>query len=266
MIINDLKKIGIGLFSMACLLACGIASTPSQAQVVGLDNWFNKETHAKTGLPFHYLWNDSADSGYSRWGEIFIKQGATLVTLHQPDVKTLKPVDIYIIVDPDSTSENPVPNYILPDDIRTIKGWVKKGGVLILLANDWKHCGLTHLNKLSKRFGMTFNQGMLHPVVNNQYEMGAFTRLPDHPVFAGVNKIFLKEVASIHLSGNARAVLEENDQVIMAECNYGKGFVFAVGDPWIYNEYIGHDRLPADFENRKAAENLTGYLLQQVKH
>ena len=50
MIINDLKKVGSVFFSIACLLACGMASTSSQAQVVGLDNWFNKETHAKTGL------------------------------------------------------------------------------------------------------------------------------------------------------------------------------------------------------------------------
>jgi unsaturated rhamnogalacturonyl hydrolase len=41
--------------------------------------------------------------------------------------------------------------------------------------------------------------------------------------------------------------------------------VVAIGDPWIYNEYIDHDRLPADFENRKAAENLTDYLLKNAK-
>jgi len=40
---------------------------------------------------------------------------------------------------------------------------------------------------------------------------------------------------------------------------------FAIGDPWIYNEYIDHDRLPESFENRKAAENLTELLLSYAK-
>jgi unsaturated rhamnogalacturonyl hydrolase len=48
----------------------------------------------------------------------------------------------------------------------------------------------------------------------------------------------------------------------MAEGKYGKGFVFAVGDPWIYNEYIDHKYLPQSFDNLKAANNLVDYLLQ----
>ncbi|MFO7369893.1 MAG: DUF4350 domain-containing protein [Bacteroidales bacterium] len=258
------KKLIIGFIGIWFALFLG---QPCKAQVtVGLDNWFNRETHSKTGLPFHYLWNDSADSGFSRWGDIFRQQGAQLATLEKPDKTSLKNVDVYIIVDPDSTAETPVPNYIMPDDINTIERWVKKGGVLVLMANDYKHCGLKHFNYLSVRFGMVFNNVMLHPVLNNQYEMGAFTQFPDHPLFKGVSKIYMKEVASINLFGNARPVLTENGQVIIAESNYGKGFVIAVGDPWIYNEYIDNDRLPEDFENRKAAENLTGYLLGKVKH
>jgi unsaturated rhamnogalacturonyl hydrolase len=232
---------------------------------VGLDNWFNNEIHATTNLPFHYLWNDSADSGFSRWGGIFMQKGAKLVTLFKPDQESLQQIGVYIIVDPDSVIETPVPHDITPDDINNITKWVRQGGVLVLMANDSKHCALTSLNKLSSRFGIIFNNVMLHPVLNNQYEMGAFTGLPDHPVFRDVKKIYMKEVASLNLSGNARPVLTDNDQVIIAECEFGKGFVFAVGDPWIYNEYIDHDRLPADFENRKAAENLTEYLMQKTR-
>ena len=47
----------------------------------------------------------------------------------------------------------------------------------------------------------------------------------------------------------------------MAETTYGKGKVLAVGDPWLYNEYIGNSRLPKSFENMKAAQNLVDYLL-----
>lgn len=34
-------------------------------------------------------------------------------------------------------------------------------------------------------------------------------------------------------------------------------YIFAIGDPLIYNEYIDHAILPDTFENLKAAENLT---------
>ncbi|HJZ40687.1 MAG TPA: DUF4350 domain-containing protein [Bacteroidales bacterium] len=238
-----------------------VAHTSFTQVVIGLDNWFNRETHAKTGQPYHYLWGDSADSGFSRWGEIFKQRGAIISTLDRPDYSTLKNVNVYIIVDPDSIAETPSPNYILPGDVQVIERWVREGGVLVLMANDGKHCGLAHLNHLSSRFGMVFNNVMLRPVLNNQYEMGAFTQFPDHPLFKNLGKIYLKEVASVTLSGNATPVLTDREQVIMAECNFGKGYVFAVGDPWLYNEYFDHERLPGDFENRKAAENLAGYLL-----
>jgi unsaturated rhamnogalacturonyl hydrolase len=232
---------------------------------IGLDNWFNHETSPKTGKPFHYLWGDTADSGYSRWGEIFTGKGARIMTLNRPDSNVLNPVDVYIIVDPDSTAETPSPNYILPEDADVIEKWVKDGGVLVLMANDGKHCEFTHLNQFASRFGMIFNPVILNPVLNNKYEMGAITILPDHPLFKGIRKIFMKEISSLTLTGTAKPILSVNGQPVMAETRFGKGFVLAVGDPWIYNEYIDHERLPGDFENRKAAENLSDYLLQQVK-
>jgi hypothetical protein len=236
-----------------------------KAQIkVGLDNWFNNETNAKTGKPFHYLWNDSAFSGYSRWGKIFEKEGAVLSTLKKPTSSVLSKVNIYIIVDPDTTTENPKPNYILKDDIAAIVNWVKNGGVLIMLTNDAPNCEFTHVNQLAANFGMYFNHVTLHPVTGNQFEMGAFTSLPTHPLFKGVNKIYLKEVSSLKIWGPAKAVLAEKGVTYMAEAKVGKGYVFAVGDPWIYNEYIDHDRLPASFDNRKAAENLVGLLMSKV--
>jgi unsaturated rhamnogalacturonyl hydrolase len=94
--------------------------------------------------------------------------------------------------------------------------------------------------------------------------MGANTNFTDHPLFRGVSKIYIKEVSDINLSGKAKAILAENGKVLIAENTCGKGYVFAIGDPWIYNEYIDHDRLPESFENRKAAENLTKLLLGKV--
>jgi len=238
----------------------------ASAQVnVGLDNWFNHEINAKTGQPYHYLWNDTAFSGYSRWGKIFTDKGAKISLVNQPLKEDLAKIQIYIIVDPDTTSENPNPNYILPQDVKTIKAWVKNGGVLMILANDAPNCEFTHLNQLATTFGISFNHVSLHPVLNKNWEMGAFTNLPDHPVFKNVSKIYLKEISSLTLTSKASAVLVENGNVIMAESSFGKGFVFAVGDPWIYNEYMDHDRLPADFTNRAAAENFTEYLMQKAR-
>ncbi len=238
----------------------------NNAQVkVGLDNWFNHETNPKTGKPFHYLWTDTAWSGYSRWGKIFIDNNSVISTLNRPSSEELNKIDIYIIVDPDTTSENPLPNYIEPDDANAIEQWVKNGGVLIILANDAPNCEFTHLNQLSSKFGIIFNYVTRHKVKDKNWDMGAFTLLPNHPLFKDVKKIFLKEISSLTIHGSVKPVLTEKGEVFMAESQYGRGFVFAVGDPWIYNEYIDHDRLPVDFDNRKAAENLTNYLIQKTK-
>jgi len=242
---------------------------PSQTSVaqsvVSLDNWFNHEINAKTGKAYHYLWTDTAWSGYSRWGEIIKSRGATITTIGKPLASVLKGTDVYIIVDPDTTTESKSPNYIQPDDIKAIVKWVKKGGVLAILANDAPNCEFTHLNRLTAHFGMTFNHVTLHPVTGTNWEMGACKDLPDHPLFKGVSKIYIKEVSDFNLSGTAKPVLTENGKVLIAENRFGKGYVFAIGDPWIYNEYIDHDRLTSDFQNRKAAENLTDLLLGYVK-
>ena len=75
----------------------------------------------------------------------------------------------------------------------------------------------------------------------------------------------MKEISSFQLKSPAKPILTENGIVFMAESKVGKGLVVAVGDPWIYNEYIDHKMLPADFENLKAAENYTDYLLKNTR-
>ncbi len=251
------------IFSViVALLGIGLS-----AQVnISLDHWYNNEISAKTGLPFHYIWPDTENSGFSRLGEVFVQEGGKLSSLeHAPKTADLAKTDIYIIVDPDTTSENPSPNYISGPDIKVIKKWVKKGGVLLLMANDKPNCEFTHFNQLASQFGMSFNAVTLNPVTGKNWDMGAETNLPDHPLFKGVNKIYMKEVASINTSGNAKKILIDDNNTYIAECSFGKGFVLAIGDPWLYNEYIDNDRLPQDFENRKAAENLVSYLIGKVK-
>jgi len=258
----NIKYLFLVLLIVNVIVAHDLFSQP----VVGLDNWFNHEINSQTGKPYHYLWTDTENSGYSRWGNIFISRGAKITTIGKPSPDDLKKINIYIIVDPDTTTESSSPNYIGPDDIASIKRWVEAGGVLAILANDAPNCEFTHLNQLMKQFGMTFNHVTLHPVNVDNFEMGASTSLPDHPLFKGVRKIYLKDISDINLSGTAKAILTENGKVLMAENRIGKGYVFAIGDPWIYNEYIDHERLPLSFENLKAAENLTDLLLNYARH
>lgn len=243
-----------------------ILVTESSAQkTVGLDNWFNHETNAKTGKIFHYIWDDQANSGFSQLGDLFKTRGAELKTIaSKPTGKSLKGVDVYIIVDPDTTSENPSPNYIEANDVKFLKNWVSKGGVLLLLANDGPNCEFTHFNQLAEVFGFHFQAKTLNPVTNRQWDMAAEINLPNHPLFSGVNKIYMKEVAPISISKNANPVLKDGPDIFIAETRFGKGYVLAVGDPWLYNEYIDHTMLPESFENLKAANNLVDLLLNEA--
>jgi len=52
---------------------------------------------------------------------------------------------------------------------------------------------------------------------------------------------------------------------MMSVAHYGKGTVFAVGDPWFYNEYVDGRKLPKTFQNYQAAEQLFSWLLKQNK-
>ena len=55
----------------------------------------------------------------------------------------------------------------------------------------------------------------------------------------------------------AEPVLVDHGINIMALTRYGKGLVFAAGDPWIYNEYIDHK------DNRQIATKLFRLLLSK---
>ncbi|MFA5328939.1 MAG: hypothetical protein WC384_14195 [Prolixibacteraceae bacterium] len=254
------------IFIFAILFSLISAGSFAQ-KTVGLDNWFNHETNAKTGKVFHYTWDDAANSGFSQLGDLFKSRNASLKTIAtSPNSKSMKGVSVYIIVDPDTTTESQNPNYIEDADVKFLQKWVSKGGVLLLMANDGPNCEFTHFNHLAKAFGFYFQPITLNPVTNRAYDMAAEINLPNHPLFSGVNKIYMKEVAPIVLSKDAEPVLKDgdSDHILIAETQYGKGYVLAVGDPWLYNEYIDHAHLPASFENLKAANNLVDFLLKKA--
>lgn len=65
------------------------------------------------------------------------------------------------------------------------------------------------------------------------------------------------------LKGVAPFIMASVEMEILEEQSIGKGSVFALGDPWIYNEYLNGKRFPMEFENFKAAKNLTVWLLKK---
>lgn len=270
--------LALGLFLFSETSFCGSAQKNSNlsknnlifkggVKVVGLDNYYNNEWKKNNDgkeVRFHYIWEDTANSGFSKLGNIIKGLGAEITELHEaPTMKDLSKFSIYFIVDPDTTTENPHPNYIEKDAIKNIVQWVKEGGVLVLFANDKGNCEFTHLNNLSENFGIHFNYVSLNRVQDDKYYQGKFDHLPNHPIFKGVSEIYMKEISTLKLQKPASSILTDKGNVIIASSKVGKGFVFAVGDPWIYNEYIDNHKLPKEYENYKAAQNLFKWLLDK---
>lgn len=239
----------------------------AHGQTVTLDYYFNHESHhtANGDQRYHYLWEDHANTGFSIWGDSFKQQGLTLSSLETaPTAENLKGTSIYIIVDPDNSKESPHPNYILENDANTIAQWVKAGGVLVIMANDSANVELPHLNTLAGKFGLHFNDDLQNHVIDDAHFNDGTATITDAGIFKTTKKVFLKDVCSIQLTGPAKAVLKSaNGAVIACKTRYGKGTVFAVGDPWLYNEYV-NGRLTPGFENDKAGTELAQWLKKQI--
>ncbi len=234
-------------------------------RTVLLDNFYNNEWRKDSlGRPvrYHYLWHDTASSGFSQLGGIITRTGAVVDTLCQaPTGKTLERASVYMIVDPDTPRETAAPEYISDEASAAIEAWVRQGGILVLMGNDKGNAEFEHLNRLAGRFGIRFNEDSRNRVTGTAYETGTFDRFPDHPLFKGVRRIFIKELSTLSLHDPAAPVFTQQGDVIMAFAPCGKGGVFAVGDPWFYNEYMDQRRLPAGYDNPRAADNLFRWLL-----
>jgi unsaturated rhamnogalacturonyl hydrolase len=170
-----------------------------------------------------------------------------------------------LIVDADNVADNPKPNYVTEKDAQEVYNWVKAGGVLIILHNDKPNAEFEHFNILAEKFGIHFNEDSRNHVTGSQFEMGAFFFTPTQPIFKTANKVYLKEISTLKLSAPATSIFNDKGDVIMAVSKVGKGAVFAVGDPWVYNEYTDGRKLPADFKNFAAANDLVKWAIEQTK-
>jgi unsaturated rhamnogalacturonyl hydrolase len=266
-IMNDPK--GVGAFILA---SNEMEMVPTQSiglnKTVMLDRYFNSEKKkdiAGASVYWHYVWEDNTNSGFSGLGHVFHKDGAKTASLDvAPTTANLNKASIYIIVDPDHIKDNPTPNYVSDNDVKVISEWVKAGGVLVLMANDSANCDLEHFNKLANAFGITFTNKSINMVKNDAFETGVVVP-NDKQIFKEPYKMYLKEISVLNVKAPAKAIVTKESDVIIATARYGSGTVFAVGDPWLYNEYFDGRKLPAEYPNFKAGEDLVKWLLSESK-
>ncbi|MGD9590471.1 MAG: glycoside hydrolase family 88 protein [Pyrinomonadaceae bacterium] len=263
--LNDAKGLGPAI-KAALEMEAYEKGWPGRGKTVLLDNFFNREirkskTHGRDEV-WHYKWDEMPDAGFYAWGRMIKSLGADIAELPSaPTAANLRQADVYIIVDPDNERETANPNYIEPPHVKAIADWVKAGGVLVLMGNDVQNAELDKFNTLAREFGIQFNKDRKFEVINNDYKMGAVAIPSGNEVFPNTKKIFVKEVSTLSLSGSAKPLVTANGETLMAMAKHGKGSVFVIGDPWLYNEYVDGRRLPLEFENFKAAQDLSRWLI-----
>jgi unsaturated rhamnogalacturonyl hydrolase len=271
-IVNDPK--GMGAFIQAAHeIELTATLNVGKGKTVFLDNYFNNEWKKDiTGadIPFHYTWEDKSNSGFSMLGNIFDSHGVSRRTLKSaPTKENLKSANIYIIVDPDTEKETAKPNYVQKKDIDAIAHWVRSGGVLLLMANDSGNCEFTHFNQLAEKFGIHFNEDRKNLVQGNNYEQGSIVVPKTSRVLRTARKLYIKELTTLSLVNGSPANpknalwvdLKNGGDNIVTVSEYGKGKVIAVGDPWLYNEYVDGRKLPGEYENYQAAGDLVKFLI-----
>ena len=227
-----------------------LASAPLGAQtVVALDGYHN----AERAMPEHYQWEGTTDGGFSKLANGFREHEVEVRTLRSRiDAASLQGVNLLIVVDPDTPEETPEPKYIEDSEIEAIARWVNDGGRLVLLGNDKGHAEFTHFNRLASRFGIRFLEET-YPKMSGKAILIATGK---HPIFEGGLQAYLVEVAPLKLVAPAEPMLTHEGTDVMALAHVGRGMVFALGDPWLYNEYIERN------DNVRIATNLFRMLLE----
>lgn len=262
---NDPKGLGAAILAAAEMEIAADMKYGAGKNVV-LDSYFNSEQRTDelrgVKIPYHYKWEECNNAGFSFWGDVFNDYGVKTSTLYEaPTEKNLSKADIYIIVDPDFPKENPNTNYIEDEHIKSISEWVKKGGVLVLMMNDSNNCEFKKANKLANVFGIHFNENSRNRV-EDDYDVG-MVKAPAL-INRSAKNIFIKQISTLKVTPPAKSVLTDKGDVLMAVSKYGKGTVFAVGDPWLYNEYVDGRKIPSKYQNFSVAKDLVIWLIKQV--
>ncbi|MBK8303719.1 MAG: glycoside hydrolase family 88 protein [Chloracidobacterium sp.] len=266
---NDAKGLGPAIRA-AIEIEAYERGWPGRGKTVVIDDYFNheirKSKNTSSDESWHYKWDERPDAGFYAFGQIFRSNGARLSTLSSaPTAANLAGASVYVIVDPDTEKETAKPYYVSEPDAKSVADWVKRGGVLLLMGNDGQNAELDKFNLIAEKFGIKFNKDRKFEVINNDYKMGGVEIAAGNPIFTTTKRVFVKEISTLAVSGNAKPLVTANGDVVMAIAKHGKGTVFVIGDPWLYNEYLDGRRLPLEFENFKAANDLSRWLLTNAR-
>jgi hypothetical protein len=230
----------------AVLVLTAAAMCAASQPMVALDCYHNNEPSP------HYTWSLTAIGGFSQLAGIVRGLGGDTMSIRTVfDSSALAPADVLIIVDPDTTTEAPSPKYLSTAEINAVDSWVQRGGVLMMLTNNAGNCELTQISNLGARFGIRFNADTYGTV----YDL---TPLPVHLFFTGCDTLYIKDISTLTLSSPAAAVLTLGGRALMATSTKGAGTIFALGDPWLYNEYINTR------DNFRSGTNVMQWLLARV--
>jgi len=264
---NDPK--GVGAFMLASTeMELAPEAVSALGKTVVVDSWFNSQQRKNAAGQeeyFHYKWNDYSNSGFSLFGHMFESHGASLDTLyHAPTISRLSHAQFYIIVSPDIPARNPNPHYVQPKDAEQVAEWVKRGGVLILMENDPANADIEHLNLIADRFGIHFDDVLKHHIIDDEFTPGYIPVIGGGPVFYSPHTLYMKDTCAISLKSPAVPLLNDKEGIVMATTKYGKGTVFAVVDPWLYNEYTDHRKVRPAQDNFAGGKEFVDWLMKQV--
>jgi unsaturated rhamnogalacturonyl hydrolase len=253
------------------LAACEMQLVPFAAkgahQTVLVDAWFNSQERSNAAGErelFHYKWTDYRSSGFSLFGHMFRSFGISTRRLAAaPTVSNLSGAQYYVIASPDNPAKNPQPHYVTAGDAKQVEEWVRRGGVLVLMENDPANADIPHLDILADAFGLHFNNRLTHAATEYDYAMGRIDVSGGGPLFHQAHTLYMKDTCSLQLSKGATSLLTYKGDIFMAAARYGRGTVYAVTDPWLYNEYTDGRKLPPHYDNFAAGMELVRWLLQQ---
>jgi unsaturated rhamnogalacturonyl hydrolase len=268
-IANDAK--GLGAFLLAgSEMEQSVTQSVAQGKVALVDAFFNSQTRPNpaggTEL-YHYKWDDDSNNGFSFYGRMFQRYGMQLAEEKTaPTAVDLKKASIYVIASPDIPSKNSTPNYMDPHSVDVIAAWVKAGGVLVLMPNDGPNSEFEHFDALGDRFGIHLNPVLRNHVLTSDKTPGLLT-IPAGTggIFKDEHHTYMKDTCTITVSGPAKSIYIDKGDTMMAVSHYGKGIVYAVVDPWLYNEYTDGRNLVPSIDTYNSGLELVNWLAHQIK-
>ena len=266
---DDAKDVGAFLMAGSEMEQTETAGN-ARGKTVLMDAWFNSQTRMNAAGQrelFHYKWEDDSNSGFSFFGRMFQRFGMRLAEeTTAPTANDLKKAQVFVLASPDIPSKNPKPHSMDGRSVEVIADWVKAGGVLVLMQNDGPNAEFARFDALGDRFGIHFNPVLRNHVIGEDRTPGLLT-IPAGTggIFRAEHHTYMKDTCTITVSGGAKAVLTDKGDVMMAVARYGKGTVYAVVDPWLYNEYTDGRNIPASIDTFAAGVELAGWLAGQAR-